>query len=1505
MRVAEPQYMVVRNPWNPHGSRELFPATMEMTLADIEVESDCPYIILADGEAILRSDWNTLVADYQHVVVVTLPQGGDGSNPLQAVLMLVVIVASIYTGGAAAALYGGATTTAGAMAGALASSAVMMVGSMVVNAVVPPPTATTAQQAASLASPSPTYSLGAQGNSARIGAAIPVQYGRMKAYPDFAAMPYAEFAGNEQYLYQLFCLGMGQYSIEEIKIDDALISSYAEISYEVIQPHGQCALFPTNVVTASQVAGQTLTVGEFIGPFPATDPGVFCNTIGVDIVMPKGMFYANDEGGLDAVSITVLIEAGPIDMYGVATGPYVVLGSETWTMATNTPQRFSRRYSVASGRYQVRATRLNAENTDARYGHSVMWGSLRAYMPDTTDFGNVTLIAMRMLASNNLSQQSSRKISVLSTRMIPVWNGTTWSANTPSRSIAWALADALRDTEYGAGVADVRLPLEDLRTLENTVWSVRGDHFDARFDNFISMFEALSQIANAGRSKFFTQGGFCRIARDGNATVPVAMFSERNIKKGSFSIDYLLPTDDTADIIEMSYFDDQVWASRTVKSDYAGATGTKVGKKDLFGVTGRAQAYRDAMYLAATNHLRRRVIKFNTEMDGFIPSPLDLIAVQHSMPGWSQQCEAVRYEDQYRRLTVNELLDWGTGQHFVGLRKLDGSMSGPHLVSRGLADNIIIFDNPVDYTPIGSIITETVVEEPAVDMSGVERTHIIFGESPNTIQYAKVINVQPVGMYEVSIEAVAEDSAVHVADAGVVTPPVITSSLVRDYGSPVISELQVVVGGTIVGPEVSLAWRPAAGAEYYVVDQSSDGNTWSRLLSTVTASARAIVSPGLVYLRVAGVRGVDIGPYLEWTGNLVDFMPPPAPPTNLSLEQPFVGRSCMVAWAAAARSDMHRVEVWAEGNKKRTIDVTATRYQYSEEDATADGGPWRTVTFRVYGIGNGVSAEYAELEVSNPQVAVLDGVGFIAGYKQIISTYYLPADTDFAGVIVSMSLTDGFTPSVSDYTYDGPDNLFVLQSDPQAQPFTSGQVWYIRIAGYDKFGKDDLNWSSQHEITIIDADANLTPEQILERLNSSFVQGNVIINGSGAIIAYNGASSIPNRDFVLLDAGKLTYQRYRDGLYREYMGLKRVEQGEAESGETVVIDGWWDSQPKIVVSPNFIKSYETTASGQSQAWAVRADNLQETSPGSKRWQFEAVAELTYFLSSGTTVINQQLSGSSNDQYSSEYNLVSNISALTVNVSALSVRGTATATYGYLYRQVTATVQLWNGVGWVDSGSKVLTIGATTTTAKNDYITCTGVAGKTKMRVRYVSADAGGEFSLGSNQYYQHGPYLTHGGPATVNTAGININAPNHVYGTCYLGAFAVPAYSYVSYAEVSYSGHGHGLTGGGIAYFPNGATSQTITEVYQSNIVYSSGAGYNVTTIPLHVYGCETIIPGYGLIPTASLTIDSATARIWVMTANLSDATPVNTGNLISLNWETAGTSAISTGTLNWIATGE
>ena len=228
----------------------------------------------------------------------------------------------------------------------------------------------------------PTYSLQAQGNQARLLQPIPVIYGRHRVYPDLAATPWTEYADNDQYLHQLHCIGQGAYDLEQVRIEDTPIASFEEVETEFVSPGGSVTLFEADVVTAPEVAGQELIganqrdAGEdgWVGPFTANPAGTQATEIGIDVVMPRGLYYANDDGSLGNRTIAWKIEARAIDDDGVAAGDWTELASVSVTKATNTPQRKSYRHTVDAGRYEVRARRTNDTSGDARTGHEIRWG---------------------------------------------------------------------------------------------------------------------------------------------------------------------------------------------------------------------------------------------------------------------------------------------------------------------------------------------------------------------------------------------------------------------------------------------------------------------------------------------------------------------------------------------------------------------------------------------------------------------------------------------------------------------------------------------------------------------------------------------------------------------------------------------------------------------------------------------------------------------------------------------------------------------------------------------------------------------------------------------------------------------------------------------------------------------------------------------------------------------------------------------------------------------------
>jgi len=846
------------NPFDPSRDRRVLQLKRRRRIASLAPKTELPFICLLNGIPLLRANnnWQRCLNDGDLLTFVTLPEGGGGgSNPLRIVLMIGVAVFAPQLGAALSTSLGVSAGSFGALA---INAAVGIIGAVLVNALIPPPKLSSSASGQNSAAASPTYNLSAQGNSARIGQAIPVLYGKHLIYPDFAAEPYTEYAGNEQYLYQLFAVGQGEYDISNLRIEDTAISSFAEVSFEVVAPGARVTLFPTNVITASEVAGQELLTSTTVGPFIANPAQTQVNSLAVDIVAPRGLFFANDKGGLNAVGVNFKVEARTVDDFGAPVGSWVVLANEQFSAATGTAIRKSFRYGVAKARYEVKVTRTDTKQTDSRYGHEIDWVSLRAYIPDGQDYGDLTMLAIRMRATNNISAQSARRINCTAQRKLPIWNGSSWSAPTATRSICWALADALR-ANYGGKLPDARIDLAQLLALDS-ILAARGDTFNGIFDQKQVLWESITLIARAGRMKPYVQGGIYHFARDGAASLPVALFSQRNILKGSLRVEYLLPSDETADSVIVSYFDEVRQKPLDIFASLPGYSTDNPFPVDLFGVTNADQAWREGRYIAAANRLRRQMISFSTEMEGFIPTFGDLIAIAHDRMQRNVSGNVLDYDAMSKIVTLSEPVSFGIGNHYFGFKLRDGSFNGPWLATAGIDDLHAVLDAPLDFTPDTG--------------ASREKTNFTFGAGEEYRKLARVISVSPRSIHHAEILCINEDPAVHTADSGSMPPASSYWNLPARITRPVVTGLNVTLSGTASNPQLSVQWQPAAGADHYQVETSYDsGASWQRRGDVSSVNLLVPSQRGTVFVRVAGV-GLSRGDWAEWVGD--PFAVPPA-----------------------------------------------------------------------------------------------------------------------------------------------------------------------------------------------------------------------------------------------------------------------------------------------------------------------------------------------------------------------------------------------------------------------------------------------------------------------------------------------------------------------------------------------------------------------------------------------------------------------------------------------------
>ena len=652
-------------------------------------------------------------------------------------MTVALIVATVYTGGAVGAAYG-------TICGSVAAAGVSMAGSILINTFVPTPKPTLNGMTSTAYSQSPTYSLQAQGNEARLGNPIPVIYGRHLIYPDFASQPYYRYINDEQYVYQLHCIGQGEYDIEQIRIEDTPIGSFEEITYQIINPGENNTLFDEDVVTSSEVAGQELLKGIVCGPFVLNPSESIINKIEIDVAFQRGCYFANDDGSMGEKTINWQIEVRRIDDEGNGLTDWFVLGTENLTSNNHNAMYRTYTYPVEKGRYEIKATRLDDKDENVRAGHEIRWASAKGYIISEKDYGNVTLLAIIMRATDNLSQRSSRLVNCIVTRKLPTWSPVSgWSELQPTRSIAWALADILK-ARYGANLVDKAIDLETLYQLEQT-WIARGDTFNAVYDSKLTVYEALSRTAKTGRAIAFIQGGIVRFVRDEPKTVPVAMFGPRNIVKNSLSIQYIMPSEDTADSVCVEYFSEKTWKTSEVTGSFTGSTSDKTATVELFGCTNKEQAMREASYMALANRYRRRIVSFTTELEGLIPSYGDLIAITHDMSKWGQGGEVLKQEGL--KLILSEPVTFIDGQtHYLALRKKDGSLAGTYgVLSTENASEVLLSEMPEI-----EILTDT----------NSERTHFAFGTADKWSVLARVTSIRPRST-NIEITAVIEDNRVH------------------------------------------------------------------------------------------------------------------------------------------------------------------------------------------------------------------------------------------------------------------------------------------------------------------------------------------------------------------------------------------------------------------------------------------------------------------------------------------------------------------------------------------------------------------------------------------------------------------------------------------------------------------------------------------------------------------------------------------------------------------------
>lgn len=1009
----------INNPYNAQDGLEQVEFSDGVSLAEVGafyVEKPWLCIAYLDGKQFFpkREEWQEINLKHGDCVYF-MPYVG---NPITLILLVVVAVAAV----------------------------------VLALSIQPPSVADTPE-------PDPVFDLRGQKNQIRLGSVMEDWYGRNRHWPSYATRAYNQYYGNEQFQFQLFCLGHGSFLTEEPKIEDTPISQFEDIEFAFYGPGEQVTLFPDNVETSVEV-GQVELYGSneaeysgHTGPFVANEVNTETNHLEVDVTLPRGLYYSDDDGDLVSVTASALFEYREVDDSQGDEDNWEVLANFTKTMNTNTPQRFTLQLDVPLGRYEVRAVRTNDADTSHRTGDVIQWVGLRAFLPSTRNYGDVTMLAVKARATNNLNDKSSNRINLFATRKLPNYDPVTNTlaavddvANrTVSRSPIWAMVNILR-TSYGGNLDDKFLDLQFFAD-EAVIAEDAGIFFDWIYDQKSTVWEAVKLPCFANRSIPMLNGSRVSFVRDKPATLPTFFINPENTIAGSFKIERKLFDIQENDGAEVEYTDPDTWKPEIVDCLLPGQVGNNPKRIKLQGVTDRQRAFDLGMFLWFKESKEREQVTVKTGMEGYIPTYGDLGRFGSDIPRWGQNGYVSGIDGN--KVTLSENVTFTEGEvHQMAIRGKLGQDLGPFTVTAG--------DNENEVLVVGTIPGDQVF----FDFQN-EPPYFIFGVSNLVGKVCRVVNMNPEDD-GVTIKAIVDDQGRH-ADFGV-APAINTPSVPPSVpDAPIVPSVTVSnVPGSI--SLVTVSWEPALGAVNYILQKSSNGVDWVDVDTVNQTNYSLAIVAGTLHVRVAGVN-VGIGPFVSWTGEVGAPTGPPNNVTGLVVQPSFTGLSLNLKWQAAAQATSYVVKVFTSSVERCSEEVTTTDFDFTIDEAIVCGGLNRIMTVEVFAKNAlGLSDTAATITVTNPTPAALTGVSSSEksdnGTTKIQTlSWPISSGVDVSFYRVWGSATSGFTPGGGNVIFEG----LATGAEIEISGGPTYANYYWRVAAVDVWG-DDTNPSAEQTI---------------------------------------------------------------------------------------------------------------------------------------------------------------------------------------------------------------------------------------------------------------------------------------------------------------------------------------------------------------------------------------------------------------------------------------------------------
>lgn len=455
-----------------------------------------------------------------------------------------------------------------------------------------------------------TYGWNKPTNQAMQAQVVPKVFGTHKITPPLIASHIIS-DGDKQYFNGLYALNDGEIKdIREIKINDEPIENFKGVTYEI-----RNGLNNQNIISNFNDTSYDKNIGKKLNPdlsysLAQTD-GNFVTSLSVTLVFPRGLYYANDNGGLDGYSVNVRVE------YSADGKNWTPITGQTISAAqTSTFRRVFRVGNLPPNKYNIMAKFETAPNTGSRYASDCYLEYVTETVSDDFIYPKTALLAIRALATDQLNGGAPRISAVV-----------TANSDNPSHICRKILEDS--------GVESLRI-MPSFNEWANFC-EEKSLKCNIVFDSELSVRKALDTVSLLGRASVLQAGSKFDVIIEKAGLIPAQsfLFGMGNILSDTFKQNFL-PLVDRANFIEITYYDkNKDYEPSVVSAGQIAADNSRVSNKSsvtLVGCTDEAQARAYGRFTLNCNRYLTEMIEFEADKDSLVCRYGDIIKVSHDTP---------------------------------------------------------------------------------------------------------------------------------------------------------------------------------------------------------------------------------------------------------------------------------------------------------------------------------------------------------------------------------------------------------------------------------------------------------------------------------------------------------------------------------------------------------------------------------------------------------------------------------------------------------------------------------------------------------------------------------------------------------------------------------------------------------------------------------------------------------------------------------------------------------